>query len=65
MIAPFKDVRRYRPQDYHWLTDWDGFLQRKEEDFREVFEQAGIPESAITESREESGVIIFYVIEAL
>ena len=65
LIAPFKDVRRYRPQDYHWLTDWDGFLQRKEEDFREVFKQAGIPETAITESREESGVIIFYVIEAL
>ncbi|NOY39029.1 MAG: methyltransferase domain-containing protein [Nitrospirae bacterium] len=64
LIAPFKDVRRYRPQDYHWLTDWDGFLQRKEEDFREIIKQAGIPESAITESREESGVIIFYVIEA-
>ncbi len=65
LIAPFKDVRRYRPQDYHWITDWDGFLQRREEDFRKIFKQAGIPESAITESREESGVIIFYVIEAL
>ena len=65
LIAPFKDVRRYRPQDYHWITDWDGFLQRREEDFREILDQAGIPESAITESREESGVIIFYIIEAL
>jgi len=65
LIAPFKDVRRYRPQLYHWISDWDGFLQRKEEDFRDIFAQAGIPETAITESREESGVIIFYVIEAL
>jgi len=64
LIAPFKDVRRYRPQDYHWLTDWDGFLQRREEDFRKILEDAGIPDAAVTESREESGVIIFYTIEA-
>ncbi len=64
LIAPFKDARRYRAQDYHWITDWDGFFQRREEDFRDILKEAGIPEGAVTESREESGVIIFYTIEA-
>ncbi len=64
LIAAFKDIRRYRPQVYHWITDWDGFLQRREEDFLEIFDNASIPREAITESREKSGTIIFYVIEA-
>jgi extracellular factor (EF) 3-hydroxypalmitic acid methyl ester biosynthesis protein len=63
LIASFKDAARYRSQEYHWIFDWDGFLQRKEEDFRNILFDAGIPSSAITETREDSGVIIFYLIE--
>ena len=63
LIASFKDAERYRHQDYHWLVDWDGFLQRTEKDFMKIFSDAAIPLSRISLSREESGVIVFYVIE--
>ncbi len=33
LITSFKDAARYRHQEYHWIVDWDGFLQRTEEDF--------------------------------
>jgi extracellular factor (EF) 3-hydroxypalmitic acid methyl ester biosynthesis protein len=62
LIASFKDANRYRHQDYHWVVDWDGFLQRNEEDFRSIFFDAKIPEDAITEMREDSGVIVFYTL---
>ncbi|MEW6417847.1 MAG: class I SAM-dependent methyltransferase [Nitrospirota bacterium] len=62
LIASFKDATRYRHQAFHWIVDWDGFLQRNEEDFRSIFSDAEIPDSAITEMREDSGVIVFYVI---
>jgi SAM-dependent methyltransferase len=62
LVAAFKDASQYRHQDCHWLVDWDGFLQRYEEDFMSVFSEAQIPFSAITEMREETGVIVFYVI---
>ena len=62
LIAAFKDAARYRSQDYHWIADWDGFLQRKGEDFRAILSAAGIPHEAISETREESGVIVFYSI---
>jgi len=61
LITSFKDAKRYRHQDYHWIVDWDGFLQRDEDDFRKVFANAEIPEQAITEQREDSGVIVFYL----
>lgn len=60
LIAAFKDADRYRSQEYHWILNWDGFLQRNERDFRNILYLAGIPESAIKEEREESGLIIFY-----
>ncbi len=62
LIASFKDTNRYRHQDFHWISDWDGFLQRNEEDFRSIFFDAKIPEDAITELREDSGVIVFYTL---
>jgi SAM-dependent methyltransferase len=62
IIAAFKDARRYRSVDCHWLVDWDGFLQRTEEDFRDIFFNAQIPGSAISETRVDSGIIVFYVI---
>ncbi len=65
LIAAFKDANRYRSQEYHWILNWDGFLQRREEDFRNILSVAGIPNSAIKEEREESGIIIFYTISKL
>jgi SAM-dependent methyltransferase len=62
LIAAFKDAGRYRSQDYHWIVDWDGFLQRTEEDFKGIIAEAGIPSECIAETREDSGVIVFYVI---
>jgi len=62
LITSFKDAARYRHQEYHWIVDWNGFLQRTEEDFHEIFTNAGILGSSITETREESGVIVFYLV---
>ncbi len=62
LITSFKDANRYRYNDYHWIVDWDGFQQRTEEDFMGIFSDANIPFSAISEMREESGIIVFYVV---
>ncbi len=62
LIVAFKDVKHYRPQIYHWLVDWDGFLQRTENDFERIFKDAKIPESALSMSRIKSGAIVFYAI---
>jgi SAM-dependent methyltransferase len=62
LIASFKDASRYRHQDYHWICDWGGFLQRTEDEFRSILANAGFQDSSISEIREESGVIIFYII---
>ncbi len=61
LIAAFKDRDCYRYQDYHWFVNWDGFLQRNEDEFDRLFNQAGIPESALLKAREKTGVIIFYI----
>jgi SAM-dependent methyltransferase len=60
LLMAFKDVSRYRPEFFHWLVDWDGFLQRKESDFERILRDAGIPDSAVSMSRIDSGPIIFY-----
>jgi len=62
LITSFKDAARYRHQEYHWIADWDGFLQRTEENFKSIFQDAQIPDSAISEVREESGIIVFYLL---
>lgn len=62
LIASFKDADRYRSELFHWLVDWDGFLQRTEKDFDRVFRDAGIPSSAMSMSRVDSGSIVFYSI---
>jgi SAM-dependent methyltransferase len=62
LFASFKDADRYRPQFFHWLVDWDGFLQRTEKDFLQVFRDANIPDNAISMSRVDSGSIVFYAI---
>lgn len=60
LIAAFKDADRYRSQEYHWIADWDGFLQRTEKDFERILSEAGIPATAMTMTRDRTGVIIFY-----
>ncbi len=60
LVAAFKDSRRYRTQDYHWIVDWAGFYQRTAEESAILFEKAGIPVKKC--SRDASGVIIFYQI---
>ncbi len=61
MIISFKDADKYRSQDYHWFVDWEGFLQRNPDDFKKIMRNAGIPESKVAETRESSGVIVFYI----
>jgi extracellular factor (EF) 3-hydroxypalmitic acid methyl ester biosynthesis protein len=63
LIASFKDAGRYRSQDYHWIVDWDGFLQRGEEDFKGFLTEAGIPNGAVEETRDDSGAIVFYLLK--
>ena len=60
LIAAFKDATRYRPQAYHWFANWDGFLQRTQDDFDRLLHQAEIPGSALSTTRVNSGAIIFY-----
>jgi len=62
LIAAFKDAEKYRHQDFHWLIDWTGFLQRTEKEFLSILDTAGIPLSAIREERDDTGIIIFYLI---
>lgn len=63
LFVAFKDADRYRPQVFHWLVDWDGFLQRTEKDFLKVFQDADIPSRALSMTRVDSGAIVFYSIE--
>ncbi len=60
LIMAFKDADRYASQPYHWLVDWDGFLQRRLPDFERLLAGAAIPSSAVATERDDSGAIIFY-----
>jgi len=60
LIAAFKDADRYRSQEYHWIADWDGFRQRTVKDFERLLGEAGIPQQAMTMTRDRTGLIIFY-----
>ena len=60
LIAAFKDANRYHSEIYHWFADWDGFLQRTENDFERVLRDANIPDNAVLMTRVDSGTIVFY-----
>jgi extracellular factor (EF) 3-hydroxypalmitic acid methyl ester biosynthesis protein len=62
LIAPIKDARCYETFDYHWLVKWDYFLQRQESDFLRILVSAGFSESDISTERDESGVIVFFLV---
>ncbi len=61
LILAFKDAARYNHHFFHWLVDWDGFQQRREEDFAKIITAAGIPRSSLTEFRGDNGIIVFYL----
>lgn len=61
LIASFKDSRRYSTFIYHWLINWNGFLQRTGTDIWNIYDQAGIPRDKVTTEWEKSGVINFYI----
>ena len=61
-IAPFKDKTRYETFDYHWFVKWHYFFQRDESEFRAVFAKAGISYDAIRVERDDSGVLLFFII---
>jgi SAM-dependent methyltransferase len=60
LIAAFKDTTRYRSQEFHWFANWDGFMQRTEEDFIRLLDLAEIPRKVLSITKIESGAIIFY-----
>ncbi len=60
LIAVFKDSDQYATEDYHWLVDWSGFYQRDAQASRELFQEAGIADEAITVSRTCDNVMLFY-----
>lgn len=60
-IAAFKDSRRYKTQEYHWLVDWSSFIQRTEDEQRSLIERAGIPMAMVSNLREASGVVLFFI----
>lgn len=61
-IAPFKDMTRYETFDYQWFVKWHFFYQRSETDFRAAFTEAGIPDNLINVQRDDSGVLLFFII---
>jgi len=51
------------PSVYHWIVNWNAFLQRTPYDIFMLLDKAGISKSQITLIREPSGIITFYMIE--
>lgn len=62
LIAPFKEQRYYDTFDYHWYSKWHYFKQRSEDEYRSILAKAGVPDDAISLERDESGVILFFVV---
>jgi SAM-dependent methyltransferase len=62
MIISFKDCKRYSTFDYHWVSDWDTFYQRQESDCWKILDDAGIERKSVATEREESGVILFFMV---
>jgi len=62
LIASFNDKTRYDTFDYHWLSQWHFFLQRAEPDYRALLAEAGIPDQAVRMERDDTGVILFFLI---
>ncbi len=60
VYVAFKDCRRYETPEYQWLVDWF-FLQRTEEQCRELFVAAGYDTDQLQMTRDETGIIINFI----
>jgi len=60
LIASFKDCDKYSTFIYHWIVEWNAFLQRKEQDILALYARAGFPRSSVVTTRTASEVIVFY-----
>lgn len=63
LVLPFKDKNTYETFDYHWMAKWHCFMQRDENEFMDIFHQAGIPEEKIEKQIDDTSVILFYQIQ--
>ncbi|MCA9234714.1 MAG: class I SAM-dependent methyltransferase [Planctomycetales bacterium] len=57
LYVAFKDMNCYDKTDYQWLVDWF-FLERDEEDCRQLFVDAGYAPGEIAMQRDETGIIM-------
>jgi len=60
LVASFKDSNKYTTFIYHWIVEWNAFLQRKEQDVLALYERAGFPPGSVVTARTASEVIEFY-----
>ncbi len=60
LIASFKDSNKYSTFIYHWLIEWNAFLQRTEQDVLALYEQAGFLAGSVETTRTATGIIVFY-----
>jgi SAM-dependent methyltransferase len=60
VYVAFKDARRYQTLEYQWLVDWF-FLQRTEQQCRQLFVEAGYDMDELETLRDETGIIINYI----
>jgi hypothetical protein len=60
VYVAFKDSRRYTTPEYQWLVDWF-FLQRTEEECRNLFVAAGYDMDELEMVRDETGIIINFI----
>ena len=61
-IQPFKEKLYYDTFEYHWYAKWNYFFQRTKKDFDQILKDSGIPQNEIKMERDDSGVILFYVV---
>lgn len=59
VYVAFKDARRYDKTPYQWHLDWH-FLQRTEEDCRQLLSAAGFDAATIEMERDASDIIIHF-----
>ena len=60
MYVAFKDCRKYDKTPYQWHLDWF-FLQRTEEDVRDLFARSGFDLDQVELVRDESGIIMNFI----
>ncbi|MBX3427631.1 MAG: methyltransferase domain-containing protein [Pirellulales bacterium] len=64
LYVAFKDMNCYDKTDYQWLVDWF-FLEREEEDCRQLFLDAGYKPEELTMERDATGIIMNFAARAV